>query len=257
MKKMLTIIVMSFGMLFADTYEECVLEGGMCAQLWVCEYDGDDTFTVCANSTDPINGAQFGIVVPGFTTTGVTVTDATAAWQSWSDADVLGFFFGVGNGVDPGTDIPLFNLSGTWDNSGSSGVATVVASNGSMALSDPSATNIEIFVVDNDWDGTVLDGEADKPSNYKLSNAYPNPFNPTTSIDYNVAIAGNVSIIIYDMLGREVKELVNEFTMPSGNAYTVMWDGENNSGSKVASGTYFYRMMSADFVDTHTFTLMK
>ena len=103
----------------------------------------------------------------------------------------------------------------------------------------------------------MLDGDNGQPQNYQLPNAYPNPFNPTTSIDYNVANPGNVSIIIYDMLGREVKELVNEFVMPSNEVYTVMWDGTNNSGSLVSSGTYFYRMMSADFVDTHTFTLMK
>jgi len=246
MKKMLTVIAMSFGMLFADA-----------ADLWVCDYNDSDTFTVCMNSDVGVNGAQFGISVPGFTTASVGLTTATATWQQYGSDSVLGFFFGVGNGIEPGTEIPIFTFTGTWDNSGSSGAATVVAANGSLALSDPSANSIITTIVDNDWDGTMLDGDNGQPANYQLSNAYPNPFNPTTSIDYNVANPGTVSIIIYDMLGREVKELVNEFVMPSNEAYTVMWDGTNNSGSLVSSGTYFYRMMSSDFVDTHTFTLMK
>ncbi len=246
MKKMLTVITMSFGMLFAG------------ADLWVCDYDGaSSTFTVCLNSDVAVNGAQFGIDVPGFTTTSVATTSATAAWQQYGTDSILGFFFGVGEGVSAGTEIPFFTFTGTWDGSGSAGVASVVAANGSLALSDPSAGSIAINAVDNDWDGSLLDGDNGQPADYQLSNAYPNPFNPTTSIDYNVANPGTVSIIIYDMLGREVKELVNEFVMPSNEAYTVMWDGTNNSGSLVSSGTYFYRMMSSDFVDTHTFTLMK
>jgi hypothetical protein len=181
MKKMLTVITMSFSMLFAD------------AALWVCDYDGTDTFTVCMNSDDPVNGAQFGISVPGFTTTSIGLTSATAAWQQYGPDGVLGFFFGVGEGVSAGNEIPMFTFTGSWDGSASGGAASVVAYNGSLALSDPLANSIETTAVDNDWDGTTLDGDNGQPADYQLSNAYPNPFNPTTSIDYNVANPGSHS----------------------------------------------------------------
>ncbi|MEO8665061.1 MAG: T9SS type A sorting domain-containing protein, partial [Ignavibacteria bacterium] len=64
---------------------------------------------------------------------------------------------------------------------------------------------------------------------------YPNPFNPETKIDYDIAADGNVSIILYDMMGREVRELVNE-NKPAGY-YSV----KLNAGS-IPSGVYFYRI---------------
>ena len=248
MKKILILFIVILNFIYAD------------AELWVCDYNGFDTFTVCVDTDEAVNGAQFGISVPGFSTDSIGLTDATSGWQQYGTDSVLGFWFGGGAGLDanPGVAVPFFTFTGTFDGSGAAGNAEVVSANGSLVMSTPDAQNIAITVAyDTTWDGTLLDGDNGQPANYELSNAYPNPFNPTTSIDYNVANPGNVSIIIYDMLGREVKELVNEFVMPSNEAYTVMWDGTNNSGSLVSSGTYFYRMMSSDFVDTHTFTLMK
>jgi hypothetical protein len=68
----------------------------------------------------------------------------------------------------------------------------------------------------------------------------PNPFNPTTTITYDVAEAGHISIEIYDVSGRLVRTLVNE-----GKAvgrYHTLWDGRDNVGAAVHSGVYFYRM---------------
>ncbi|MCZ6703875.1 MAG: alpha-amylase family glycosyl hydrolase, partial [Ignavibacteria bacterium] len=91
--------------------------------------------------------------------------------------------------------------------------------------------------------------------NYQLKQNYPNPFNPSTTIKYSIVNPGNVSIKIYDLLGRVVKTLVNEFE-ENGN-YQVTWSGENNFGRKVNSGIYFYRIEAGLFVETKKMILMK
>jgi hypothetical protein len=73
------------------------------------------------------------------------------------------------------------------------------------------------------------------PDKYFLYQNYPNPFNPITKIDYDLPKDGNVKLIIYDIIGREIKSLVNEFKQ-AGN-YTVEFNGNN-----LASGIYFYKI---------------
>ncbi len=79
---------------------------------------------------------------------------------------------------------------------------------------------------------------------------YPNPFNPTTNITYQIPTNGYVSLKIYDMLGREIATLVNE--VKTEGFHTVQW---NASG--FSSGTYFYRIQSANFTDIKRMTLIK
>ncbi|MEZ4821324.1 MAG: T9SS type A sorting domain-containing protein [Ignavibacteria bacterium] len=73
------------------------------------------------------------------------------------------------------------------------------------------------------------------PTAYALSQNYPNPFNPTTKIDYELPYDGKVSILLYDISGREVAKLVNE--VKTAGYYTVQFNGAN-----LASGMYFYRI---------------
>jgi hypothetical protein len=93
------------------------------------------------------------------------------------------------------------------------------------------------------------------PINYKLKQNYPNPFNPSTTIEYQVAKAGNVSINIYDINGRLIKVLVNENIIPG--SHSVIWNGKDNKGSTVASGTYFYQVQAGDFVQAKKMILLK
>ena len=100
--------------------------------------------------------------------------------------------------------------------------------------------------------------DAEMPAEYSLKAAYPNPFNPSTTIEYNVEVAGNVNIAVYDMMGREVKTLVNEYVSPkAGGTYSVVWDGTNNSNAFVSTGVYIYRMVSNEFTKTQKMTLTK
>ena len=88
------------------------------------------------------------------------------------------------------------------------------------------------------------------PRSSKLYANYPNPFNPETRISYQLAVNSMVTLNVYDPLGREVAMLVNE-ERPAGT-YSVQW---NASG--FSSGTYFYRMISGDFVETRKMILLR
>ena len=89
-----------------------------------------------------------------------------------------------------------------------------------------------------------------RAESYRLEQNYPNPFNPTTNITYVLPKAENVSLKVYDVLGREVATLVNE-VKPAG-AYTVPFNA-----SSLASGVYFYKLQAGSFVQTKKMMLVK
>ena len=93
------------------------------------------------------------------------------------------------------------------------------------------------------------------PVEYSLSQNYPNPFNPTTAIEFSVPRSGNVVISIYDMLGQEVRTLYAGEVQRG--TYKVQWDGLNNAGSKMSSGSYIYRMVAGEFMQSKKMILMK
>jgi hypothetical protein len=75
---------------------------------------------------------------------------------------------------------------------------------------------------------------------YRLGGAFPNPFNPSTAIEYGVAADGPLSIRVYDISGRLVRTLVDGPVDPG--EYAAVWDGLTDSGEQAASGVYFARM---------------
>ncbi len=96
---------------------------------------------------------------------------------------------------------------------------------------------------------------SDIPADFELFQNYPNPFNPSTIITYTLPKQRLVSIKIYDILGREIRTLVN--TEQTQGVHKVEWDGKNNFGSKVASGTYIYRIDAGDFVQSKKMVMLK
>jgi len=88
------------------------------------------------------------------------------------------------------------------------------------------------------------------PSGYSLLQNYPNPFNPSTNIGFRIVAFGMVSLKIYDILGREVAILVNEQMKPG--SYEISWDATN-----YASGMYFYKLSTGNFVETKKMVLIK
>jgi hypothetical protein len=92
-------------------------------------------------------------------------------------------------------------------------------------------------------------------SEFYLEQNFPNPFNPSTEIVFKVAEPGIVNIKIYDVLGREIKTLLNDFR--NNGIYSVVWDGDDYFGERVSSGVYFYRMEAGSYVETKKMMLMK
>lgn len=103
--------------------------------------------------------------------------------------------------------------------------------------------------------GTTAVGDNAIPTEFALDQNYPNPFNPSTVINFSVPVQNTVSIKIYDMMGQEIRTLVSE--MKSPGKYTVVWNGDNDFGMRVSSGTYIYRMVSGDFVQVKKLVLIK
>jgi hypothetical protein len=83
------------------------------------------------------------------------------------------------------------------------------------------------------------------PSDYALQQNYPNPFNPTTTIRYGLPSVSDVTIVIYDITGREVKTLVN--TSQSAGWYNIQWNGITQSGTSVSTGVYFARIQAGNY----------
>ncbi len=93
------------------------------------------------------------------------------------------------------------------------------------------------------------------PTNHALLQNYPNPFNPVTRIKFALPKATHVRITVHDILGREIKDLMDEFK-PAGFHLTV-WDGKNSSGTETASGIYFYKLVTEYFVQVKKMVKIK
>ena len=84
---------------------------------------------------------------------------------------------------------------------------------------------------------------------------YANPFNPVTTISFQLPVDSRVSLRVFDLLGREVKTLVEEHA--EAGIRTAAWDGTNSSGNKVGSGVYLYRLTTPSFTSTRKMVLLK
>jgi hypothetical protein len=100
-----------------------------------------------------------------------------------------------------------------------------------------------------DWDFPEIKPVA-PPTSYALLQNYPNPFNPVTNIEFDIPEAQFVRLVIYDILGREVTTLVNEFLQPK--KYIKQWNASN-----ISSGVYFFRLSGGNFSDVKKMVLIK
>jgi len=95
-----------------------------------------------------------------------------------------------------------------------------------------------------------------RPEVYALRNNYPNPFNPETTIKYQLPEAGDVTLEVYNMLGQVVRTLVNQHQ--TAGRYAVQWDANNDNGQALSSGIYFYRVqVGGEFNDVRKMLLLK
>jgi hypothetical protein len=126
----------------------------------------------------------------------------------------------------------------------------------------PGATTINL--IRSDWrcsDGTcftLLDISLARPplaTQPELKRVYPNPFNPETRIEFELMDPGQVSVIIYNLNGQQVRTLTQQAY--AAGSHTLVWDGRDADGAPSGSGLYFCRMTSGQFSDVKSLLLMK
>ncbi len=106
------------------------------------------------------------------------------------------------------------------------------------------------------WDAGEVGGRDPAiPKSYDLAQNYPNPFNPKTTIAFYIGSRQYVSLSIYNILGKRVRELVGSELEPGWQE--VIWDGTGSEGERVPSGIYFYRLSAGDFSETRKMLLLK
>ena len=101
----------------------------------------------------------------------------------------------------------------------------------------------------------TTDSNAEVIYQFNLEQNYPNPFNPTTTIQYALPRQSNVSLLIYNVSGQKVRELVNK--QQTTGKYQVIWDGRNDAGREVSSGIYLYTMTAGNFKNTGKMVLIR
>ena len=101
----------------------------------------------------------------------------------------------------------------------------------------------------------AVEGRIVFPGEFRLSQNFPNPFNPETFIEYDVPENSQVSVDVYNILGMKVKTLVNEVMEPG--FYQISWNGTNDANHQVASGLYFIRMQGEGFVQIRKMMLQR
>jgi len=120
-----------------------------------------------------------------------------------------------------------------------------INTNGSIEYSEPVVVT---------FGTTAVQDTESVPAEFVLNQNYPNPFNPMTTIAYTLPKAAHTRLVIFDALGREVAELVNE--MQAAGSYDITWNAAHADMS-LASGVYFYRLTAGDFSQTFRMMLVK
>jgi hypothetical protein len=150
--------------------------------------------------------------------------------------------FKVGEGVTPNfstftTESPGHELTFIYNEMGDGKVLSVVS-------------------VQPEFEGTVAfsGGDAQLPTEYALSQNFPNPFNPSTSFHLSLPEASDYTIRIYNITGQSVKSFAGHL---EAGVHTIVWDGRNDQGSSVASGVYFYKAEAKGFSDTRKMMMLK
>ena len=159
-------------------------------------------------------------------------------------------------------DFDYFSVYG--GNTDSFGTAILIGYTTSFSMNVGGSAYPYYFVTATDFSGNesnpattnILTGAEGTPTSYVLSvSAYPNPFNPRTTIRYTLPARGRVTIAVYDARGMRVATLVDE--EKSAGAYTEMWNGRDNEANMVSSGVYFARVTHASGTKSYKLVLLK
>jgi hypothetical protein len=198
---------------------------------------GEFTITVSAGGTSvtTIKYTFTGFTCGGSTYSGGMTSSQTPAWSITNNQ------FSIVTNLNPFTTNEKLTINGTFSPAGDQ-------------MSGTWSANIKGTVCSGNWGpvgpATSVEDESGLPKQFALEHNYPNPFNPSTTIKYELPRTSNVTLSVYDILGREVSVLVNE--KREAGVHEVKFDGSN-----LASGVYFYRLQAGDFVATNELVLLK
>ena len=116
------------------------------------------------------------------------------------------------------------------------------------------------FIFLDQYNKTVSQGFISKkvnavPNDFALKNNYPNPFNPATTIQYDIPIDADVLLVVYDILGRHIKTLIN--TSQTAGYKSINWNGSNDQGQTISAGVYFYHLQTIGYSEVRKMVLLK
>jgi hypothetical protein len=209
----------------------------------------DSSLEITYDSSAEIAGFQF--TVSGLTllgaSGGVAEDSGFTVSVGATTGIVIGFAFD-GSTIPVGSGI-LTNLS-AWNPSGNSETCMSDA-----IVSDTDGESFSDIMIGDCADISMLDVSDEMPMEYSLSQNYPNPFNPTTNISFSVVDAGQVSLKVYNLSGKEINELTNNFYTPG--TYNVIWDATDFYGNQVSSGIYIYQLQTKDGILSNSMILMR
>ena len=166
------------------------------------------------------------------------------------------FFWSSGGDGTVQVDLAVLGTGVTIGGSGDVSVLTFQALSGAYALEFDDAV---LRGVENEDLGAKLEGlesQPQVPTAFRLAQNVPNPFNPVTTIRYDLPVACEVRLEVYDATGRLVRVLRDGVVEQAASRMTV-WDGTDDGGRPVASGVYFYRLEAGEFTETRSMVLLK
>ena len=251
----MSILLMCAGGIYADqTAGKAVVELGSNDAISVAEGEMF-TFPLSVSSEVPLAGAQFrlsfdtGTMVPREPVLTSRSKGMTLVHAVNGNEMIILVFSAEGEQIAPGSG-PVLSIPCTFKGDKRSSFP--------ISIEEVVLANAEAQAVSAVVRTTTLSDWKQTPTQFHLSQNYPNPFNPVTDIRYQITDSGSpvhTTLKIYNILGQGVRTLVDE--PKHGGYYTVTWNGMDNSGFRVASGVYFYRLASGDYVDTRSMLLLK
>ena len=193
------------------------------------------------DAKEPIHGVQFDIKYNPSeikSITPQTISGFEVSYNELSEGLIRGLVFSFqGHALPENLPFEFVNVEGF------EGTSTIEFKDFILAGSQGNNVEVETQSYDINFSSVL-------PVKTELSGSYPNPFNPTTSINYGLEKDGHVEIMIYDAAGRLVEELVNGHQ--GGGSYSITWNATNQ-----ASGMYFAKMVAGDVVQTQKLVLLK
>ena len=224
---------------------------------------GTGTFDVHLDNTELVGTLQFTLVdIPeSMTVTNVTpvgrfddgIVDGSSEEQEDGSYYFLGYDFS--SGIEAGSG-PILEFEVQFDDNLNN--SSIIMSMASYATGDAGANPLTtVFHGFGQFTGyyVALDEEVSIPGEFALHPNFPNPFNPTTMIAYDLPDASDVQLDIYDLMGRNINTVVNK--NQSVGRHFVIWNANDYLGNQVSAGVYLYRLQAGNKIFTRKMILMK